>query len=283
MKLSIKLLAAAIIVSFLSNAKAGTIVVNELGASVSGYAGWAHANRGGGTSSLVDLTGQGGNLESGQPLPTGAAKLTTGADNADGGEIAIAGDFGSAAAVLNNLIAGYSYFKVDNGPNIFAAPSLKLAVSAAGGTGDNYGQLIYEPSWNQPVGGSVAPPTDSWQTVSIDSSTGSASNSSGGWWWTGGFEQPNGGGGPPIRSASEWAGLFAADSDFANAKIVGISVGVGTYNQNQIGYVDAVTFGTTTGGTTVYNFQPAAVVPEPMSGFVFAGLGLIAIGRRRRS
>jgi hypothetical protein len=125
--------------------------------------------------------------------------------------------------------------------NAFAAPSLKLTVTGPG-TGDNFGQLVYEPSWNQPGGGSQLVPADDWQTVSILPGTGGGDDASGGWWWTGGYEIPSGGGGPPIRSLSEWAAaLAAADAmDFPSARVVAVSVGVGTYNPGQIGYFDEV-------------------------------------------
>ncbi len=237
---------------------------------------------GSGSAEIVDLTGAGGNLESNQPKPIGAVKVTTGASNADRAEVGIADDFGLASDVLNNLVAGYSYFKVDNGPNEFAAPSLKLSVFSAGGIGDNFGQLVYEPTWNQGGAGSQASPTGDWQTVSIAANTGAVDTGTGGWWWTGGFEQASGAGGPPIRSALEWAGLFALDPDFATARIVGINIGVGTFNQNQIGYIDNVTFGTIE-STDTYDFEPAnAAVPEPATMVMFSMLAVGAAGAYRR-
>ncbi|WP_218933425.1 PEP-CTERM sorting domain-containing protein [Rubripirellula lacrimiformis] len=274
-------MAIAALLGVSSTAKGGTIVVDQLAPTIVPGGGWGQFVQGGGSAGIFDLTGAGGTLESNQPSPIGAAKVTTGASNSDRGEIGISADFGLASDILNNLVAGYSYYKVDNGPNAFAAPSLKLGIYSAVGTGDNYGQLVYEPSWNQPAAGSSLPPTGDWQTVSIGSGTGAGSDSGGGWWWTGGFEQSSGAGGPPIKSASEWASLFALDADFASARIVGINVGVGTYNQNQIGYFDNVVFGTDTESTT-YNFQP---VPEPSSLAIFGigALGLVVGGIHRRN
>jgi hypothetical protein len=227
--------------------------------------------RTGGAASIVDLTGLGGNLESSQPLPTGAAKLTTNFTNPAKAEVGVYGDFGLASTALNDVVLGYNYYKqyVASG-NASAAPSIKLAISTVGGTGDNYGNLVYEPYWN----GSV--PTNAWQTVSINSSTGAGSTSTGGWWWDGGFNVSSGAGGPPIRSLSEWVTAFtAADStDFANAHIVLLSMGVGTYNQGQIDYFDNVSIQSTAGNVNaVYNFQ----TPEPgtLVLLITAGLGLL--------
>lgn len=264
-----------------TNASAGTIVVGSLAAAPgNGVWGTFFGSTPGGTASIQDLSGIGGNLEINQPLGPSAVRLTTGGNTAERAQIGILGSFGNAAAILNNLTAGYSFYKDGTvaGTNTAAAPSLKLTVfnSATHGISgnDSFGELIYEPYWNQIGTGPQDPPANSWQTISIDSNTGSGSTAAGGWWWTGGFGQASGAGGPPIRSAAEWASLFNAD--FANAQIVGISVGVGTFNLNQVGYVDRVILGDTT-----YDFG-AAAVPEPTSVAIFGLMGLAAIGIRHR-
>ena len=241
--------------------------------------------RAGGTASLVDLTGLGGDLENNVPLPTGALKLTTGFSNDDKAEVATFDDFGDATTVLNAITLQYSYYKQTvGGGNIYAAPALKLAILGPNhdqDTNDNYGQLVYEPYWNQPGGGAPPAPADAWQTVSIDASTGDDDNiNSGGWWWTGGFELPSGSGGPPLQSLDEWIADFqsADGADFAGARVVGISFGVGTYNQGQVGYVDELIIGGTLANET-YNFQ----VPEPGSLALLGFGGLIAVRRRRSS
>ncbi|MEQ8836817.1 MAG: hypothetical protein RID07_08435, partial [Lacipirellulaceae bacterium] len=222
--------------------------------------------RGAGTASIPDLTGLGGDLETNQPLPTGAALLTTDFNNGDKAEVGTFGNFGLAADVLTTGQIGYDYYKqtVASG-NASAAPSIKLTLFAAGGTGDNFGTLVYEPTWNQPSGGSSIVPADAWQSVSIDSTTGSTDGTgTGGWWWTGGFGEANTAGGPPIRSLGEWASLFAANdpADFPNAQVVGISVGVGTFNQGQVGYFDKVSLSVPGGYNETFDFQ---AIPEPTS------------------
>lgn len=255
--------AASLVTGF---ASAATFEVNEFLSPVAvptPNAWYASDIRAAGTASIVDLTGLGGDLETNQPLPTGAALLTTNLDNADKAEVATFDDFGDASAVLGNLNLDYSYYKETvGGGNIFAAPSIKLALFSPVPGSDNFGQLVYEPNWNQPGGGSQAAPADAWQAVSIDSNTGSGADPSGGWWWTGGFEIPSSAGGPPLRSLNEWVADFnAADADFATARVVSIAVGVGTFNQGQIGYFDEVTFSVTGGESRTYDFQ--AAIPEP--------------------
>jgi hypothetical protein len=286
MKLASLLALAGSGVLFLASDAAAVIVVQSFSAPASPVAGvWYEADvRFGGTASVVDLTGAGGNLESNQPLPTGAAKLTTGFSNNDKAEVATYADYGLASNVLNTGTFGYSFYKQTvSGGNAFAAPSLKIGISAAGGTGDNYGQLVYEPNWNQPGGGSQLVPADAWQTVSIDANAGAGGDGSGGWYWTGGFELPNGAGGPPIKSLAEWAAAFTtADPDFANARIVSLAVGVGSYNQGQVGYFDNVSIDVPGGASATYDFQ---AIPEPTAALFGAllttGLGA-TIGRRRR-
>jgi len=205
---------------------------------------WNTFLREGGTAEIKDLTGLGGNLEGSQPLPNSAVKLTTRvgpSGDPDGAEIQTALDYGFASSVLTSINLGYDYHKAFvAGGNASAAPALKLSLFTAGGTGDSFGQLIFEPTWN---GG---PTTNSWTSINIDQNTGSGSDATGGWWWTGGFEIGSGGGGPPIRSLAEWAAAFTISdpTDFANAHVIGLGVGVGTNNQGQIGYVDNVRIAT---------------------------------------
>ncbi|MEM9346551.1 MAG: PEP-CTERM sorting domain-containing protein [Planctomycetota bacterium] len=235
---------------------------------------------GGGTASIVDVDGEIGNLGTAQPLPGGVVQLTTGFDNADRAEIAFDGDFGAASSLLTSMTLGYDYYKQNVvGGNAAAAPTIKITLQTSGGTGDNFGQLIFEPNWNQPGGGSQNPPTDAWQSVLIDANTGGGDDpSTGGWWWTGGFEIGSSGGGTPIKSLSEWAADFeAADPvDFSNARVTSVSIGVGTFNQGQIGYFDNVSIQNTLLDAT-YDFQ----IPEPTSLALLTIGGLTMLRRRR--
>ncbi|MCG8688899.1 MAG: PEP-CTERM sorting domain-containing protein [Desulfobacterales bacterium] len=289
MKRTLLSLAVAAILSTASLSGAATIEVNEFLPSTSSPASgkWYLTDiRGGGTATINNLTGVGGNLETNQPLPTGAAKLTTGLDDNDKAEVGTFANFGLASTLLEDIELGYDYYKQSvTGGNTAAAPSIKLTIAAQGGTGDNYGQLVYEPYWNLPGTGPGTPETGDWKSVSIDERTGwDGTDLDGGWWWTGGFGFPGSAGGDPLRSLEEWATGFAVEDgdDFANAYLIGISIGVGTYNQGQVGYFDNVSIRSTTGQLDItYDFE-ASEIPEPATLMLF-GLGLVGIaGMSRR-
>lgn len=231
--------------------------------SVSPTPGVWYANdiRNAGTATIESLVGLGGDLENAAPLPVGAVLLTTTSDNADKAEIGVPGDFGLVSDIIDGSFQlAYSYYKANNG-SAFAAPSIKLVFfnftsPCPSPSGDCFVTLVYEPTWNQPgfEGSSSAVPTDAWTDVAI-------TNTSGLFWGTGGFGQPNTAGGPPLRTLDEW--LTAFDSDFGGATLVTVSVGVGTFNQDQIGYFDDVSL-VTTGPSPVdvtYDFEPPAAPP----------------------
>ncbi len=226
----------------------------------------------GGAASIVDLSGVGGNLENNQPLPVGAALLTTGSDNADVAHVGVADSYGNASDILtdSSLAIAYSFYKGSAGDlNAFAAPAIRLTLNNPLAVGDGYGSLVYEPYWQTDPIATV--PTDDWITEEISSTTGL-------FWWDGGFGQANSFGGPPLRTLSDWVTVF--DSEFADAELVALSVGVGTYNQGQTGYFDDVSI-SYTGYDEAYDFEP---IPEPATAWmVLIGLiGLFVCGRRER-
>lgn len=222
---------------------------------------------GAGAAQTVDLTGLGGNLETNQPAPTGACVLTTTSNNGDRANIGLPGVFGATQDVFPSLAISYSWHKASNGvQNLVAAPSLKLTIFnptcvAPASAGDCFGTLIYEASWNGPGSTSVTPISsnpalDTWTTSSIDFNNGL-------FWWSGGFGQPSGGGGPPLRTLAQWQAVFSAD--FPTATLVQIELGVGSFNQNQLGYVDNVSVSHSAGSgfNETYDFEPT---PPPFTG-----------------
>ena len=226
----------------------------------------------GGDTSIVDLTGLGGNLENNQPLPIGAALLTTGSANPDVAHVGVADAYGNASNILTdvNLEIAYSYYKGSAGDlNAYAAPAIRLTLTNPTAVGDGYGSLVYEPYWQTDPLAPVTP--DDWISAVITSTSGL-------FWWDGGFGQPNSFGGPPLRTLSDWVSVF--DSDFTDADLFALSVGVGTYNQGQTGYFDDVGL-SYTGYDARYDFEP---IPEPGTAWlVLIGLvGLFLCGRRAR-
>ncbi|MFG0315864.1 MAG: FG-GAP repeat domain-containing protein [Planctomycetota bacterium JB042] len=210
-----------------------------------------------GMALLADLTGLGGDLETNQPLPVGAALLTTTANLPDKAEVGVIDAYGKVSDIFSTLSISYAYHKASNpGQNASAAPSLKLAFletvcDDGASAGDCFGTLVYEPTWNQPgfEGSSSVVPTDTWTTVTVDEDNGL-------FWWTGGFGQPNTAGGPPLRTLAQWRTVFS--SDFEDAELVLVSIGVGTYNNDQVGYFDdvSITHGFGGGYAESYDFQP---------------------------
>jgi hypothetical protein len=140
------------------------------------------------------------------------------------------------------------------GPVNQALADLALRLHEATGANDCYGTLTYEPYWNQPgsVGAVGSVPLDQWVDVSIDADSGV-------FWWSGGFGQPNSFGGPPLLTLNDWVGEFS--DDFPGSTLLLVSIGVGSFNQGQIGYFDDVEI-VHDDYQAAYDFEPAIGPPE---------------------
>jgi hypothetical protein len=261
----------------LSSSTAGaTTLVEGFGAG----SPWQQTEQAGdGSVEIEDLSGAGGNLENNAPLPTGAVRFETSNDNADRAEIAVGGNYGLVSDIFtNDLNFGYSVFKEETG-EAFAAPSMKLAFfnGDVTTTGDDRGftQLIFEPNWNQPgnAGSSTAVPTGDWVDYSFDLNNGVLGS-------TRGFGSSNAPGGPPLLTLQGWLDEF--NDDFPSATLLSVSIGLGTFNPNNIGYVDNVEISGTLADAT-YDFEAVTPVPVPAAlPLLLAGLGGLGLAARRK-
>jgi len=249
----------------------------------SGTDKWGYtAVQNGGSASIVNLLGAGGNLESAAPLGKDAAYLVTNGTDQSKAEVGINHDFGLLKNAISTINLSYNYYKtLVPGGNASAAPTLKLGIW----TGTTTQYLVYEPYWNTQGN----PPTGAWQAMSINGTTGSGADGSGGWWTTGMFGQPSGAGGPPVRSLAEWNTLFMQNSSYANAvdsptrkvagDIVYLGIGIGTYNRSTSVYFDDVHANVNEFNET-YDFQ---TVPEPLTMIaLFGAIGAVGTYVRRR-
>ncbi len=257
-----------------SESSAAVIIEDSIDSSFVANGQWFENDvRPGGTASIADLSGTGGNLENNAPLPQGAARLTTGFDDNHKAEIGVADTYGTAGNVLNNSFQlGYSFYKANvPGGNTFAAPSIKLTFFNPLTVGDGFVSLVYEPylNGNNPVA------TGDWTDVQIDLNSGL-------FWQTGGFGQVFDQ--SKLLTLGDWLTEF--DADFLAAQMLLLSVGVGSFNQGQDGYFDNVSLAYDTIGAATfdktYDFEVArTAIPEPGT-LGLLGLGILGLGLVRR-
>jgi len=238
--------------------------------SVPGFTWYYSDMRAGGTASIADLTGLGGDLENNSPLGNDAVKLATTLANSDKAEIGMYGDFGLVSDIFNDSLSfSYDYYRENVvGGNTFAAPALKLGFLNDNCTDDLdcYFQLIYEPYLNAALVDSA------WTTINIDLDLGA-------FWNTGGFGLVNGSGGcVPSGCLSLADTEIAANEYFSSASLVSIGLGVGSSNQGVTGYVDNVSVNVGNFSKT-YDFEKVDV-PEPSTLAIFA-LGMMGLASRR--
>ncbi|MBL4907967.1 MAG: VPLPA-CTERM sorting domain-containing protein [Sneathiella sp.] len=272
----ILLLAGLIPMALYATVSSAATTVSSFDAAYTADYQWYDKSAVGGTASVENLTGQGGNLENNAPLGSGAAKLTTGpTENHDKGEVGINGNFGTVRDFLNGGILSYSYYKssVNNG-SPEAAASIKFDIEDPNAVNGGPATFVFEPYWNIVTGVSTPVPMDTWTDIVIDGTSGI-------FWHTGIYGEDHMHG-DPGKTLADWVDFFSGE-DFLSADIIGISMGVGTWNKGQTAYFDDVRF--SSGDKALeYDFE-VSVVPLPAALPLYgAGLAVLGfIGWRRKT
>lgn len=145
----------------------------------------------------------------------------------------------------------YKYYKVDTSDcqENNAAPAFKLTVfstkaSEAGTT--SYTNFVLEPYNVPPVSGGY-PPTNSWQTLTVDKTTGAEDefSANNGWWSTGAFGQD--GRGSKSASLAYWESFLndgsktTSPSFMDDAVLYQIAIEIGSGNRGLVTYVNDIT------------------------------------------
>lgn len=210
--------------------------------------GWSEANMGAGDVAFeADVDA---------PLGDGAVNLTTQADNNDRASVTRVEDvrLADVTALGYSTKRGAGFIPEGN-----AAYRVRFDADGDLNTTTDVATLVFEPYWQNGGVGDPAPnEQDVWQKWDVLHGTFWASipggNSVSG--------MANGAGGPPFYSIPDVLALHP------DAQVIGISVGIGSYNQNYDVLVDEVIFGYEAGAsieTYTYDFEIALPVVEDIS------------------
>lgn len=256
-------IASAVLMNFSTIASADTIT------SLSNPGSWNNNSSNGGNGQIIDVTGQGGNLETNAPAGSGVLELTTSAGGSSKAEVKIQGNFGSIGDFVSGGGMGYDYYQASGGPSATITPALKFEVSDTTNiNGDGFATFIYEPIYNGGVGA-----YDTWHNVGI---TGTAGNL----WHTGIYGVS---GIDYDETISEWNTSMPS---MADAIITSIIFGIGSGTPNELGYVDNFYFNNGNGVNFSADFELSAVpLPAalPLYGVGLAAMGLVGWARKRKA
>lgn len=229
-----------------------------------------------GTPSIVDVTGEGGDLETNAPSGTGVLKLDTTGGVAKS-EIVLQGPFGTVSDFIgSDVTITFDYYQQSGAPLSTIAPAFKFTVNDLDFIGDGYATFIYEPYYQvftspaKPA--NTDPVKDVWTHVEIDLDNGF-------FWHTGIYGDPSAS--DYDNTLNDWITQFGVE--FENAFISELFFGIGSGTPDQVGYVDNVQF-TQGQFSQIYDFEVAAV-PIPAALPLYAsGLALMGfMGWRKKT
>lgn len=208
----------------------------------------------------------------------GTAEITTTQPRSGTGSLELGGDltrvqtgyqYGNAAGGASNMglldsVLGIAYdWMVANDSSNLTAPALRLLVQ----DGTTRSELVWVGAENGVPNGTATPGV--WNITDFSASF---------YRYTGGAVTTNNG-----AQVNDTIAGWAASSYFSDAAFVsGISVGSGSgYGAGYHAFADNVQYGTAS-GTTTYNFEAAAAVPEPAT-WAMMIIGFVGVGASLRS
>ncbi len=228
-----------------------------------------------GTPEIVDVTGEGGDLENNAPAGTGVLKLDT-TGGVDKSEVVLQGPFGTVSDFIGSTgTISFDYYQQSGAPLSTIAPAFKFSVFDADFAGDGFATFIYEPYYqvftSPPKAANTDPVKDVWTHVEIDLDTGF-------FWHTGIYGDPAAS--DYDNTINDWISQFGVE--FENAFIWELFFGIGSGTPDQVGYIDNIQFSEGQ-FSQVYDFE-LETVPLPAALPLYAtSLAIFgAVGWRRR-
>ena len=175
---------------------------------------------------IVNVTGQGGDLETNAPVGKGVLKMQTTATSDSRSEVVNLGFHGTVGSFISDGALSYNYYQQSGGPSSSISPAFKFEVlDFTPLTGSGYSTFVFEPFYNGGIGA-----FDIWHSVTLDLSTAL-------FWNTGIYDFDDRG----IRMTLAAWDLFFSGS-LADALMTSVSFGIGSGTPGQTSYIDGLEF-----------------------------------------
>jgi len=224
-----------------------------------------------GTLEIVNVTGQGGDLETNAPVGKGVLKMQTTASSDSRSEVVNQNFHGTVGSFISDGALSYNYYQQSGGPSNTISPAFKFEVlDFTPLAGSAFSTFVFEPIYN---GGIVF---DSWQSVTLDLNTAL-------FWNTGIYEFDD----RNIRmTLAAWNTLFLGS--LADALMTTVSFGIGSGTPGQTSYIDGLEFSNGNFSALSADFDAPAPSPVPVpAALPLYGTGLALMGimgwRKRRN